>query len=384
MNKCFVRFTILSLAVWLSQVGRAETPVVATGLIGPIKIDATAGGTLLVSERGTGANDGQLTAIDRRGTTRVLLSGLPSGLEVLGQPAGPTAVQASGCCALFLAIGEGDTLRFTRATLPTGVPWPDDLPPGAQVPNPYAASSPLMSSVLSVAFDRSLDEARGSFELTRAQHDTLADGFTVRLENAHGHRAWIRLVHDFKDFRPDPITNVRGSNPFGMTLGRNGHSLLLADGGANSVHQLDVVGPPKTLLRFPPVPNPPGAAGPPLTDAVPTSVRHYRDDLYLVALFGGLPFAPGTGSVRLLDVRNRTETTLIPELWAVTDAVARGSTLYVLEFISGRLLRYASSTSAPTVLAADLVTPSAMAYSPKDRAFFVTEVDTGRIRRVGL
>jgi hypothetical protein len=384
MNKRFVLFALfLPLAALLPSVGRADAAVVARGLVGPIKLDITGNGTLLVSERGTGNNDGRLTAIDG-GTARVLLSGLPSGLEVLGQPAGPTAVKVSGCCTLYLAIGEGDTLRFTLATVPHGVPYPTTLPPGAQVPNPFAVSSPLMSSVLSLTFDAPIDAIHAGFELTRADHDTLADGFPVRLSSSEGRRLWIRLAHDFKDFRPDAQTNVRASNPFGMTFGANGHSLLLADGGGNSVLQLDVVGPPKTLLRFPPVPNPPGAAGPPLTDAVPTSIRHLKDDQYLVSLFGGVPFEPGTGSVRVVDVRRRTQRTLIPGLWAVTDVAARGSSIYVLEFISGRLLHYATPSSAPTPLAADLVTPSAMVYSSQHRAFFVTELAAGQVRRVGL
>src|SRR5687767_7206252 len=80
--------------------GHAEPAVFATGLVGPIKLDVTEGGSLVVSERGNGANDGQVSIIDRHGNVRLLLGGLPSGIEVTGVPSGPTSVVVRDCCSL--------------------------------------------------------------------------------------------------------------------------------------------------------------------------------------------------------------------------------------------------------------------------------------------
>ncbi|MGH8193467.1 MAG: hypothetical protein ACREQ8_03560 [Woeseiaceae bacterium] len=119
-----------------------------------------------------------------------------------------------------------------------------------------------------------------------------------------------------------------------MTRGKGPDSLLIADGGQNSLVQITLSEPSKTLLHFPQVPNPQGVL-PPFTDAVPTSARHFKGNQFVVTTFGGVPFAEGTASVRLVDTKARTESELIPDLTAVSDVLALGSELYVLQLFSG-------------------------------------------------
>jgi hypothetical protein len=367
------------LSVLLATIAtEADAEVFATGLTGPIKLDVTGLGSLVVSERGTATNDGRLSIVDRAGNVRPLLSGLPSAKEVTDVPSGPTSVVVRGCCIIDLAIGEGDTLRFDLAG-----------PPGSQVPNPVGASSPIFSSVMRIVLSAPVDQITAGFELPQVKYDNIADGYTVALVNTSGEKAWVRLLEELKDFRPDPMTNVRGSNPFGMTSGP-AETLLIADGGQNSLVQVSVGAAPRTLVRFPPVPNPEGVL-PPVTDAVPTSVRHLRGDQYLVSLFAGVPFAPGTSSIRLVDIEQRKQSVLIAGLTSVTDTLPIGSSLYVLEMSAnlsqgapGQLLRYSSPSSTPTVVASGLIGPTGMVYSPRDRAIYITELFAGQITRVPL
>ncbi len=362
-------------AALLPAIGGAhESSVFAVGLTGPVKLALTQQGNLLVTERGTAANDGELSIVDQSGVVRTILTGLPSGIEVTGQPSGPQAPAVSDCCVINLTIGEGDMLRFS----PNGPP--------AQVPNATGSVSPIFSSVLRLTFGRSIDQIVEPFALTRPDHDLLADGRTVRLENAAGQKLWVRLVVDFKDARPDPITNVRGSNPFHMIARSNG-SLLVIDSGQNSL--LRISGNwPDVIMRFPPIANAPGVI-PPFSDAVPTAVRYYQGSTYLVSLLTGVPFTPGSASLRLVDVVARTQTTFISGLTSVTDVLKIGNQIYVLEISAnlssgapGRLLRFKDPAQPPEEVASGLIGPSGMVYDRARNAIFIAEIFTGRIIRV--
>lgn len=371
-HRFWVTLAMLGCAMTSAAAADSSKSVFATGLHGPMKLALTDRGHLLVTERGSGANDGRLSRVDRSGKVRPLLEGLPSGLEVLGQPSGPTAVRIEGCCVVELAIGEGNTLQFDPQT---GAP--------RQIANPAKPLSPLFSSVLRVVFNHPVEELDAGFTLDESDHETLADGFTLRLANGAGGRLWMTLVADLKDFRPDAETNVRGSNPFGMAADTDSPALLLVDGGGNSVMQVGLFGPPKTLLRFPPS----GGA-----DAVPTSVHHFDGSKYLVTLFAGVPFAKGTASVRIVDVHKRTESPLITGLTSAIDVLALRSGFYVLEHSAnvfaggptGRLLRFASPRGVPQELVPGLDQPTSLVYSPRHRAFFITELGSGQIIKVGL
>jgi hypothetical protein len=174
-----------------------------------------------------------------------------------------------------------------------------------------------------------------------------------------------------------------------MIEGNDWNGALLVDSGQNSVVQLDAFQWPKTLLRFPPIQNPPG--GPPFSDAVPTSIRHYGGNKYLVSLLTGVPFRPGAASIRVLDIKTRKQSTLISGLTSVTDVLPIGTDIYVLEISTdlnggapGQLLRFSSPSAAPVVVASGLIGGSGMAYSARERAIYVAEIFTGRIIRVPL
>lgn len=360
-----------------AQAGGPPPPpsVFATGLIAPAKIDAS-GAALIVAERGTGANDGRVSVIDRLGTVLPVVTGLPSGIEVTGGASGSQGVLVRGCCVVDVTIGEGDTLRFEG--------------PPREVPNPLAPLSPLFSAVVRLIFDRPLAEVSTGFALTVANHATLADGQPVQLENASGQKLWLKLVADLKDFRPDPLINVRASNPFAITSSYTLFGALVADAGQNSIVEVGASGPPKTVIRFPRIANPAGVV-PPFSDAVPTSVRHYRGSQYLVSLLTGQPFTSGNASIRLLDAESGASSTLIAGLTTVTDVLVVGSAIYVLEISTnlaqgapGRLLRFRSPTASPEIIASGLIGASGVTYSGKHQALFVTEAFVGRITKVPL
>ncbi len=378
MSRVFIKILALGVALVPGLAASAETSVFAVGLATPSKVELTKQGNVLVIEAGTANNDGKLTRISRNSSTLSILTGLPSGVGVEGAPGGPQAAVVDGCCVMHLTIGEGDTLRFNEAG-----------PPGSQVPNPVGSVSPIFSSVLRLVFSRPLDGLTAGFALTPEDHNALADGKTVRLSNAAGDSAWIRLVVDFKDARPDPITNVRGSNPFHATAARHADGLMVVDSGQNALLHLST-GWPEVVVRFPRVAQPAGTL-PPFSDAVPTSVRHLNGNRYLVSLLTGAPFVPGSASIRLVNARTGAESTFISGLTSVTDVLVINGAIYVLEISAnlsqgapGRLLKFRNRNSAPTVVASGLIGPSGMAYDAKRNAIFIAENFTGRVMRVDL
>jgi hypothetical protein len=243
--------------------------------------------------------------------------------------------------------------------------------------------------VLRLVFNRPLDQLSAGFVLTREHHDALADGRTVRLDNAAGDRVWIRMVVDFKDARPDALTNVRGSNPFHMILSQHEDGLLVVDSGQNAL--LEVGGGwPRVVVRFPRVAQAAGVV-PPFSDAVPTAVRHLRENKYLVSTLTGVPFTPGVASIQLVNASSGASTTFIAGLTSVTDLLVAKGDFFVLEISAnlgagapGRLLRFANRNSAPVEVSTGLIGGSGLAYDPKRNAIFIAELFTGRILRVDL
>ncbi|MBL8267240.1 ScyD/ScyE family protein [Steroidobacter sp.] len=376
MKTAFATLLLLTASAPLFAQSSTQT-VFVSGLTGPTKTDVTYLGGLLVSERGTGMNDGRLTVVDRSGNAHAIVGGLPSGIDATNGVSGAQGVVVRGCCVVDLAIGEGDVLRFEG--------------PPRQVPNPTGPNSPLFSTALRFTFNRTLHTVSDAFELTAADHAKLADGYNVEKKNSAGEWLMVRVLADTKDFRPDPVTNVRGSNPFALTDNRSETGMLLADAGQNSVVAIGPwFGPPRTVVRFNPVRNAAGVI-PPVSDAVPTSIRHYEGSKYLVSLLTGVPFVPGNASIRVVDIAKRTEQPLISGLTSATDVLSLGSAIYVLEISSnlsqgapGRLLRFASPTAQPEVLATGLLGASGMTYSAPLRSIFITEVFAGRVTRVQL
>ena len=364
---------IAIVALTASQTGHAQSPgPVATGIPGPTKLLTIEGTDItLVAGAGAALNSGHVTAFDRDGRSVVILSGLPSGPSAPNNdPSGPSALHLAGG-RLYIAIGAGDSL--IRGPMP-----------GTELANP-SPTSPIFSSIL--VLDVSQEGTAGGFALTPADRAQIAAGAEVRLTNAGGERADIRLVVDFPNYVPDPIpavpNNVEASNPFAMTGSES--QLDVADAGLNMIKHVDVhQGTWRTIATFPQQRNtlPTGA---PMVDAVPTGIAGFEGDLY-VSFLTGAPFGPGAASIVRVNRETGAFETVIPGLRMVTDLLVRRSganvNFWVLEHNNGRLLRYDSPGGNPVVVATGLQNPAGMTWDVSGGNILVTEIFAGRIVRV--
>ena len=368
--------------------------VFVQGLHNPVKVIVTPGHHLLVSEAGEAppnfvSHDGRISIIDRSGNIRTLIGHLPSGLDLdNANPSGPNAIWLQGQKTLFIAFSPGDVQKRNATN--------------QAVPNPNGPSSALYSSIWRVRFSESVDWLGGTFELNpTTDYATLADGKTVELTNDIGECATVEVLADVRDIMRGGNL-VDASNPFGLLV--TGDSIYFPDAGYNSVAAVNrLSGRIQTITHFPPVPNT-APFGPPVSQAVPNSIRGLSRDRYaLVTLFSGFPFGRGASSVRLVDLRSGEQQPLIPGLTMAIDALPLGSgtnKLLVLEhasafippgpggpaqFVSpGRLLRFATPSSTPEVLVDTLVTPTSMDLDAETGELFITEIRTGRIMEVSL
>lgn len=364
----------LTLAIGVLPAIWGQTEVVATGLQGPQKLVLTPRGNFLVSETSLQPNSGRVSFVSRAGTRRSLLEGLPSGTDVVGAGSGPTAM-ALRERTLYLAIGAGDAERRGEA--------------GASIHNPEGISSPILASVLSIRFSPDVDSLAGTFTLTPAQQIALSDGETVELEDGAGGRAAVAVLADFENSAMDPVTTYRFSNPWGLALSGDGATLWMTDGSQNSLLKIDTAtGRWRRVMRFPALRNA-GAIGPPMVDAVPTSVRVYGEEL-LVSFLTGFPFTPGYARVDAVNPATRSVSPFIYSLTSATDVLCRArpggaAQCWVLEFSTnqsaaqpppGRLLRYDSPQ--PQVAAGDLRAPVSLAFDESTQELFILEL-SGRL-----
>jgi hypothetical protein len=385
---------------------QAQCPVteLTSGLQRPGGIIRSGQRNLLVSETGTGAHDGRITIVDLDGSSRALLSGLPSGIADVGDPAGPAGLFLRGS-TLYVAIGIGDAVRLG----PTA---------GTLVPNPNGASSPIFSSVLAIQFgDGFVERSTAGFILSPGDQQALADGERVGLSNGGRDKITIEMVVNFPDFVANPLvslpSNVRGSNPYGLVLAgdrqrhdredgkdrRQGDFLYVTDGGRNLVWKVDVAsGAFSILADFPLVPNPLApAVGGPFSEAVPTGIAYSGGSL-LVALFRGVPFAPGTSAIVPVDPQTGSYIDPltgghIPFITGLKTAIGvlpirkqHDTDYLVLQHASagpffgspGLLLRFEATGDPPTVIADCLTRPTAMTLDEKTGTLYVAEL-AGRI-----
>ena len=374
--------------------GPPASTVFVQGLKNPVKLIVTPGHHLLVSEAGEQppnfvSHEGRISIIDQSGNIRTLIGHLPSGLDLENaNPSGPSAIWLEGQRTLFIALGPGDVQKRNATN--------------QEVPNPRGPSSALFSSIWRVRFSESVDWLGGGFELNPAtDYATLADGKRVDLTNDLGESAAIEVLADVRDVMPGGNL-IAASNPFGLLVA--GDSIYFPDAGYNSMAAVNrLSGRVQTLTHFPPVPNT-APFGPPVSQAVPNSIRGLAWDRYaLVTLFSGFPFGRGASSVRLVDLRSGEQQPLVSGLTMAIDALPLGNwtnKLLVLEhasafvppgpggpaqFVSpGRLLRFATPSSSPDVLVDTLVTPTSMDLDAETGDLFITEIRTGRIIKVSL
>jgi hypothetical protein len=386
MNKRRFR-SFIAPAPWLMAAGILLMPAAAqpqcsvaySGLEGALGIVQSNTGNLLVTESGSPVpNTGRISIVDLGGNRRTLLNGLPSGINDVGGVSGPTGLFMRGR-TLYVAISVGD------------VSLPGPLP-GSDLPNP-SPSSPLFSSVLVLRFSSNVENTTAGFTLTFADQQVLASGGKVTLSNGGDDEIAIELIANFPNYVPKPLptlpANIAHSNPYGLVALAD--QLYVTDGGQNKLWQVDLpTGSFWTLTDFPNVTNPLyPAIGGPVEEAVPTGITYSSGQL-MVALFRGIPFAPGTSAVEQVDPATGSHSEFIKGLKtaiAILPAKDLANTDYlVLQHASigpffgspGVVLRFASPNSPGTVVTNCLTRPTSMVLDAKTDTLYVTEF-SGRI-----
>jgi hypothetical protein len=336
-------------------------------------------GNLLVAESGTRVpNSGRISILDIGGNRRTLLSGLPSGINDVGEPSGPSGLFLVGR-TLYVAMGVGD-VALAGPQL------------GSTVPNP-SPSSPLFSSVLALHFSSSVENFTNGFTLTFADQQTLATGGRITLSNQAGDQLQIVLIANFPDYIPRPLpevpANVVHSNPFALVV--VGDHLYVTDGGMNKIWQVDLAtGSFAILTTFPNIPNPPfPVLGGPFEEAVPTGIT-YSEGRLLVALFRGVPFARNTSVVEQVDPVTGSHSVFVSGINSAIGvlAVRQQNELDHLVLLhasqgpffggTGVLLRFAAPNSPGAEVTNCLSLPTSMALDEKTDTLYVAELG-GRI-----
>jgi hypothetical protein len=379
-HPAWLPIVVMSFVILLTnQPASAQDPVVHEHVIGlraPTRLLSLDNGLVLVAEAGQGPNTGRVSLIDRDRRRVTIVDQLPSGFHN-NEPSGPSALHLVGN-RLYVLIGNGDTA--TRGPVQ-----------GSEVANPNV-SSPLFSSLLLLEMDET-GRIPTELSLPPAWHARIAAGETVHLVSPAGH-ARLSRVADFEDIpepRPDVPANIRISNPFNMA--GHGSRVDIADASRNLLWRVSLPdGARSVVARFANVANP-TPVGPPTVEAVPASVRGFRDDL-LVSYLTGAPFVPGAASVQLVDRQTGAHTPLIRGLQTAIDVlpVTRGRGLfYVLEFSSnlparapGRVLRFDAPDAVPLIMASGLPSPTSMALDHATGDLLVTDLRGGRILLVQL
>lgn len=369
----------LAVVVVLGLTARAD----AVEFQRPSKMILTPLGNLLVAEVGTAThNSSRVSIVDAAGNRRTLLRGLPSAVNAVNAATGASGLYLQGR-TLFVAIGEGNV------TLPG--PFPR-----TEVPNPTPAS-PIFSSVLAVHFSAAVEKNTTGIALTLDDHHALKDGEQLVRFDEDGRKITIELIVDFPDYVAEPLpilaTNVRHSHPYGVVA--DDDYLYVVDGGFNLVHKVEIeTGLFETLVSFPKTPNP-TPVGPRLIENVPTSIRWDGDQL-LVTLLSGFPFIAGLSQVREIDPDTGDNVARITGLSSAIDVIpltVDGETVgyltleYSQAFLAGgpgRLQIFDASGTSIAVLAANLITPSSMAYDRRTGTIIVAEINPGVLVTIPL
>lgn len=372
MPRLFPFTTVVCLLLLMGLDARGQCTQLVSNLRMPLGLTQSNQGNLIVSESGTTTlHSGRISIVDPTGNRRTLLDGLPSAINDVGEPSGPTGVFMRGR-TLYLAIGIGDSL------IPVGM--------GVANGNPNPAS-PIFSSILALHFSASVEKNTTGFALTLAQQLELAGGHRVTLSNG-AEKLTVELIANFPNFTPNepPTGNVRGSNPFDLVV--VGDQIYVTDGGQNTVRKVDIpTGTFATLVTFPNVINPLfPTVGPPTSEAVPTGIR-YEDGRLLVTRFTGVPFAPGVSSVEQVDPLTGATSTIIGGRKAAIDVIQlgdEGDTDYlVLQHASptgpffpppGLVLQFETPAGPPTPVANCLTRPTSMTLDEHTGTLYITEL----------
>jgi hypothetical protein len=174
----------------------------------------------------------------------------------------------------------------------------------------------------------------------------------------------------------NPAGGAVDSNPFGILAEPGG--LLVADAGGNTLLSVARNGSVETLAVFAPQPNP-TPVGPPMVEAVPTSVARGADGALYVGQLTGFPFVQGLANIYRV-MPGQPPVVHCSGFKTIMDlAFGPDGSLYVVENATGglffapgtgQLSRVAPDCSRETVLAG-LDRPTAVAVGA-DGAVYVT------------
>ena len=354
---------------------QTSTPFVS-GLLNPSKLVITDSGSLLVTEAGSTPNSGRVSLIDKAGTRKTLVDGLPSGLAAPDlTPDGPDGLVLQDT-TLYILNGEGDGFRAGTA-------------PNTIVPNPSGPSSPLFSSILKVTFPVPIDSVVSPITLTAAQNATLADYGTVTMTD----KTTVELLTDFRDGMADPVTAWRNSHPYGITaLPNRPNRLYVVDAGMNQLYEVNLnSGRSQVIAHFAPFSNGGAVGVPPVSEAVPDSIRPFGTQL-LVSFLRGFPFTPGGSQIASVDPDTGKVTPFIAGLSSPIDVLSIDGTgarpvFFTLEYSAnqlagapGRVTRYDSPQGK--VIADGLKGPTSLAYDSATGTLYVAVHDAGTIVKI--
>jgi hypothetical protein len=219
----------------------------------------------------------------------------------------------------------------------------------------------------------------------------LADHNTVTLTSG-ADQATVRLLAEFRVGRPDPVSIYRNTHLYGLALlPSQPNSLYVDDAGNNAVWQVDLTtGRTQLLTRFPNTPNPIAPIGPPVSEAVPTSVHAYGSQL-LVSLLAGAPFVPDTSRIVSVDPATGNTQLFIALLSSTIDTLFRvkadgSKQWFALEYslaltatppAPGQLVVYNSEIGQ--VFVDNLNTPTSLALDATTGNIFITDRSDGTI-----
>ena len=295
-------FGVSLIVLFTSGTAPAQS-LFAEGLQFPQRLIFTPLGNLLVSEGGTAVpHTGRVSIVNRQGTRRSLLDGLPAAPGHRIPAFGPTGMGLDGR-TLYVVLGEGDV----------------QVAPPAAI-NLNGPSSPIFHSVLRIQFSTDIDAIASSFQLSSLDHWTLSDGYDVGLRNASGDRASVHLLTSFRSVVRNILAGealYRVSDPYGAWLDASANALYVVDPSAETLIRVNTVtGRSQVLTRFQPDERP-TPTGSQFVDTVPTAVCPVGDS-FLVSFLSAAPFPAGASSVRLWNPSNSGWSRLSPLIGDLT------------------------------------------------------------------
>ncbi|NND04555.1 MAG: ScyD/ScyE family protein [Acidimicrobiia bacterium] len=316
----------------------------ATGLVGPLGLAVGDDGTVYVTE----AFAGRLTAIDKNGSTKVLLDA--PGTEIAGVD----------------AKGKG-TLVFTQTVF--------DGAPGEEAPVLDALLARLRPNgkVKAVASTNDYEAAVNPDSGSLYGLVDLSGAADAASCNANWPTEFLG---------PQTYTGIVESHPYAVAIVPGGH--VVADAAANAIFHIKANGDISTLAVLPPIPQ---EITQELADSidfadlsgcvggfyygepVPTDIEVGPDGHYYVSTLPGGPEAPGAGAVWKVNPANGAVTLVSAGLTTPVDiAVADDGTIWVAELFGFQISTIKNGTVAPEMFAP---LPGAIEIGPDGTIFAV-------------